>query len=134
MPTRANTLCRECGRPCAGMYCQLHLQDNSALEADRNRNREAIRGMYKRARWMNLAAWLRRRNAQCQRLRAGVQCWHPSEVVHHLIAPQDRLDLFYTPSNLVCLCNECHPASRQGTPEWRCGIDFCSTQFDIHVA
>jgi len=135
---RTLTTCNEPGCGLAAVpgtrWCEKHQVDNHEKKYDRDRNaNDRIRKMYKLARWIHLSEWLRRRNAQCQRLRAGVQCWHPSTLVHHLISPYDRLDLFFTPGNLVCLCADCHPGGTAGTPSWKEGVDFVATKHDIFV-
>jgi hypothetical protein len=133
MPTRANTICHQpgCGRPCSGPYCPEHVENNAKLAYNRDRNKETIYSMYNGTRWRRLTVFLRARNAQCQKINNGVRCQRASVLVHHLIAPEIRLDLFYTPSNLVCLCAECHPGGTAGTPEWRPDVDFVPTKCDV---
>ena len=135
MWSTANTCCESgCFQPAirGTRWCAKHQANNSVKVYDRIRNaNDPIRKMYTRARWLRLSGFLRRDNAQCQRIKKGLQCWKPSEVVHHLISPYVREDLFYTPSNLVCLCKDCHPGGTSGTPDWKKGIDFVPTQFEV---
>jgi len=81
--------------------------------------------------WPKLSRVLRALNPVCQRiLNVGSyhneQCHNASQLTHHLIAPQQRPDLFLQASNLVCLCLSCHPDT-EGTPGWVEGKDYVAT-------
>lgn len=116
-------------------YCTAHQAGNATKSYDRDRNaNDPIRKLYTRARWLRLSAFLRRKNPTCQRIKRCFQCMKPSEVVHHLISPYDRLDLFHVPTNLVCLCADCHPGGTAGTPDWNPGVDFVPTEYEIMLA
>jgi 5-methylcytosine-specific restriction endonuclease McrA len=83
--------------------------------------------------WPKLSNVMRRLNPVCQRIpnaglyKAGEQCHSPSSLVHHLISPRQRPELFLVPSNLVCLCEQCHPDA-EGTPDWVEGKDYVKTE------
>ena len=60
--------------------------------------------------WRNCSHKMRRDNPICQSIGMdGRQCTQPSTMVHHLVSPdvcwEKRLDV----SNLVALCDKCHP-------------------------
>jgi len=87
--------------------------------------------MYQRAPWPKFRATLLGQNVLCQKLdRGGAQCRNVSTLVHHLISPRVRPDLFVDPGNCVALCAHCHPPD-EGTPHWRPGVDFVLTQFRL---
>jgi hypothetical protein len=136
---RFNKTCRYAGcsaltRHASG-YCEEHL--GHAADAERLRNKMRRQNdpiwkeMYNRARWTHFRLWLLRLNPLCQRLHGSVQCTNPARLVHHLISPRVKPDLFIVASNCVCLCGSgCHP-NTEGTPDWIAGKDFVRTNFDL---
>jgi hypothetical protein len=130
---RAPVACPDCGQPSVrgARYCEKHVQNNAATTARREantlRNRhDSVGGMYDRQPWPGFQARMIRNNVICQRLNRGVRCRNLSKIVHHLIGPRQRPDLFVDPKNVVCLCRHCHPPD-EGTPHWREGVDFVPT-------
>ncbi|HXZ14067.1 MAG TPA: hypothetical protein VEG64_16900 [Candidatus Sulfotelmatobacter sp.] len=86
---------------------------------------------YTRGAWPKLSRVMRGHNPVCQKiLNVGMykneQCHNASTLVHHLVSPKERPDLFLVPSNLVCLCENCHPPT-EGTPDWVAGKDYVAT-------
>src|ERR1700722_11491747 len=82
--------------------------------------------------WPKVSRLMRRLNPVCQRiLNVGSyhseRCHNASILTHHLIAPQQRPDLFLVASNLVCLCLSCHPDT-EGTPDWKPNVDYVPTE------
>jgi len=56
--------------------------------------------------WKRCTKTMKVFNPLCQELdENGTQCRNPSKVSHHILDPDDRPDLKYSPSNLVCLCH-----------------------------
>jgi 5-methylcytosine-specific restriction endonuclease McrA len=87
---------------------------------------------YVQGAWPKLSRVMRRLNPVCQRiLNVGSyrneQCHNAAALVHHLIAPQERPELFLQPTNLVALCFSCHPDT-PGTPNWVVGKDYVETE------
>jgi hypothetical protein len=137
MGDRARRPCAQTGCPnyvTEGSYCDTHRHNNARTRYDADRAaHDPIRKLYFQARWIKLSQFLRRRNAQCQRMKNGLQCWKPSEVAHHLVSPYERPELFYVPTNLICLCADCHPGGVAGTPDWQAGVDYEPSQFEISI-
>jgi hypothetical protein len=68
------------------------------------------------------------RNSICQKIqRDGQQCRNGASIVHHLISPRARPDLFLDVHNVVALCAACHPGGECGTPDWVSGRDYVSS-------
>jgi hypothetical protein len=85
--------------------------------------------MYSRAPWPAFRLLMLGQNPICQRIqRDGKQCRNAATLVHHLLSPRVRPDLFVDPGNVACLCEHCHP-TEEGTPHWRSGVDYIPTQF-----
>lgn len=135
---RCPTSCAEggCGQPSVqgSRWCERHQNNNSVLNArrDLNHNRwqhDKIYRMYNREPWPTFRRWMLIQNPICQRIdRFGEQCKNPANIVHHLISPRQRIDLFVDPKNVACLCERCHPPD-EGTPHWRPGVDYVATAF-----
>jgi hypothetical protein len=79
--------------------------------------------MYQRARWKRFRNWLIAKRPVCQRIVKGERCHAASFLVHHIISPRRRPDLFVDEKNTLCLCEHCHPPD-EGTEYWRAGIDY----------
>ena len=128
--------CLECTKPTTdGQLCPDCRGKSRERKRGYDRQRAAndpVRKLYNRA-WDKLAGFLKARNPQCQRLIGGIQCQHGSYAVHHLISPTQRPDLFTTMSNLVCLCQYCHPGGTAGTPDWRPGADYVPTNTTVRI-
>ena len=138
---RCPSSCREpgCRQPSArggDGFCERHISSNSFVEATRQFDRErwkndATYRVYHRAPWPQFRAMLLGQNVLCQKLdRDGAQCRNVSTLVHHLISPRVRPELFVDAANCVALCAHCHPPD-EGTPHWRPGVDFVPTQFRL---
>lgn len=132
MPERLEQSCREPGCPKRtndrSGYCADHLRSNTARDrkkeyyAEREKN-DPVRAMYRTAAWARFKRIRFNRNPMCQRLIDGVQCRWPATLLHHLISPRQRPDLFLEPANTVGLCANCHPPD-EGTPDWVEGVDY----------
>lgn len=127
--------CSDCGQPSTrgSRYCEKHVVQNAAAATRRDYDQrraanDEVWGMYQTPAWRGFRALMVRENVICQRLHNGVQCHNLSKIVHHLISPRQRPELFRDPANVVCLCEHCHP-SDEGTPHWRAGVDFVATVF-----
>ncbi len=94
-------------------------------EQDRFRKKnDPVNRLYWLASWFRFKLHCLNRNPICQRIIRGEQCHNPAWVVHHLISPRERPDLFLDATNVVCLCANCHPGGEEGTPEWKEGVDY----------
>src|ERR1019366_10418928 len=92
-----------CGIPTAAKHCEKHMQKNASSD-------DAVDKKYHTAAWTHFRAALLVRNPQCQRLDHGEECRNAGKILHHLISPRVRADLFLTPSNVVALCADHHPS------------------------
>src|SRR2546423_12174942 len=79
--------------------------------AKSERDRDSMRPLYKTARWVKFAALVKNCNPQCQRTVNGQQCTQPSKVVHHLVSPRVRPELFLDWQYVVAICAEHHETS-----------------------
>jgi hypothetical protein len=116
-------------------YCEKHITHAGDAERLRNKMRRENdpiwREMYETARWRHFRKWLINQNVICQRIIGGVQCTNPSYLVHHILSPRVRPDLFTDPTNTVCLCGSgCHP-NTESTPDWIAGRDYVKTEFAL---
>lgn len=123
--------CPACRKPSAqgSRFCEAHKGDPAASR-HHGRVRDEIDRMYQRARWKKTRWLFLSNNPVCQRIHRAEQCQNPSTLVHHLLSPRNRPDLFTEPTNLCALCAHCHPDS-EGTPEWVEGKDYVKTEFRI---
>jgi 5-methylcytosine-specific restriction endonuclease McrA len=136
-----------CRQPTArgSRWCAAHQEEGErlqreAIEAQRERSREsdkerykndATRKLYGAVRWERFRQAVIRQNPICQRLqRDGQQCHNPAVLVHHLVSPRVDVSKFLDTTNVVCLCEHCHPTG-EGTPTWRVGIDYVLTRFKL---
>lgn len=105
---------------------------NARAEQTARRKYDPNDKRYKTTAWKRLSQVMRRLNPICQRIPAtglykpGEQCHAPAALVHHIISPRQRPDLFLVPSNLICSCEQCHPDT-EGTPDWVVGKDYVAT-------
>ena len=139
MPQRFQRTCRYAGcraltREASG-YCEDHVGHAGDAERARNRMRKHFdpiwNDLYASARWTHFRKVMLRQNPICQRLRGTERCSNVAHLVHHILSPRTRPDLFIDPNNCVCLCGSaCHP-NTEGTPEWVAGRDFVRTEFDL---
>src|SRR5579864_3161814 len=97
---------RTCGQPSVrgSVFCEKHSKEPP--ESQRVRGETDL--MYGTVRWFRFRSWLLPQNPMCQKLTKGQPCRNPAHVVHHLISPRVRPDLFIDPANVVCLCDHCH--------------------------
>lgn len=125
--------CPACGKPSVhgSRFCAAH-QNDPTVSRHAGRVRDAIDRLYHTVRWFKTRHLMLSNNPVCQRLHNGVQCRNGATLVHHLLSPRQRPDLFVVPDNLVALCVNCHP-SDEGTPHWREGVDFVPTKFVVLV-
>jgi 5-methylcytosine-specific restriction enzyme A len=131
MPTRLHQKCREAGcrnrTDARSGYCADHEHVNTQREVrNAHRRDDEVSRMYSTARWRKFCLHVLNRNPLCQRLQAGQPCRNAATLVHHLISPRVRPDLFLAPENVVALCAQCHPPS-EGTPDWVAGVDFSAS-------
>jgi hypothetical protein len=117
-------------------YCDKHLLKNTQAEAQRDAARQRwknddVSRMYSRAPWPSFRTTLIGQNPICQRLlKGGVQCQNWATLVHHLLSPRIRPDLFVSPQNCVALCATCH-TPEEGTPHWKVGVDYVPTEYRL---
>jgi 5-methylcytosine-specific restriction endonuclease McrA len=124
------TICRQtgCGLPVTNAaYCSAHVRDNDTTKYDKVRAKDSTRKMYWSARYRRFRDFLWVRNPTCQKINNGVRCTQPSNVLHHLVSPEDAPALFLTASNAVMLCPGCHPGGEAGTPHWKVNVHYAPT-------
>jgi hypothetical protein len=121
--------CRKCGKASVKEgYCAEHQQASARGE---KRLLDAVDRMYHRQPWPAFRLVMLGQNPICQRLdKSGVQCREWASIVHHLVSPRKRPDLFVEPSNVACLCANCHPPD-EGTEWWRVGKEYVQTEFRL---
>lgn len=103
-------------------FCTKHVGNNSyargrsARRAETHKNDPTFK-LYLSVAWrVRFRACFLAHNVICQRLHNGVRCNRPVEILHHIISPRKRPDLFFTPSNVVGVCRQDHPIT-EGEPE-----------------
>jgi 5-methylcytosine-specific restriction enzyme A len=111
-------------------WCEKHQQTNEQKERDRIRRDDEINQMYVREPWPSFRRTMIGFNPLCQRLVRGVQCDRAAKIVHHLVSPRQDRSRFVDPTNVVCLCEHCHP-NDEGTPWWKPGVDYVATVFRL---
>jgi 5-methylcytosine-specific restriction enzyme A len=118
MPTAPQKACSGCGKACD----RETMRDGRCIDCakpidaayEKYRNSDPIRKIYNSSRWQKFRRYMLGCNPICQRIVTNVltfqqeQCPAPAVEVHHLVSPRTRIDLFTTPSNVVCLCKHCH--------------------------
>jgi hypothetical protein len=129
---RSPSVCRERGclqKVEAGSHwCAQHQQADQRVN---NRVRDDVDKRYGREPWPSFRLSMLNFNPICQRiLKDGEQCHEPARIVHHLMSPRVRPDLFVDPKNVACLCAGCHPPD-EGTPWWTEGKEYVATQFRL---
>jgi hypothetical protein len=92
-------------------FCPKHAAKTKERINEARRNDE-IRKLYKRTFWTEFRDWFLRHHPVCQRVIDGVRCLQPATVVHHLLSPRDRPDLFTTESNCRAVCAAHHPTGQ----------------------
>jgi 5-methylcytosine-specific restriction enzyme A len=108
-------------------YCEQHKRDND--------ERDATDKLYAQTAWKGRYGFRRAillQNPFCQKLTEGKRCHNLAKVLHHLISPRTRPDLFLSPSNVAAVCVEHHPVNTD-TPDWVAGIDFVPTQYEVTI-
>lgn len=130
-----------CGQPNVrgSRWCAKHQLDNSFFKSRREFNKQRwqkdeVYRQYGGALWRQFRELMLAQNPMCQKIQKdGGHCRYPAKIVHHLISPRERRDLFLEPSNVACVCEFDHP-NTEGTPHWRPGIDYFATVFAMpHV-
>ena len=103
--------------------------DETRWENDKFRKKnDPVNRLYGLASWFRFKLHVLNRNPLCQRILPGSrQCTYPATTVHHLISPRQRPDLFLDAKNVVCLCPNCHPGGKEGTPLWQPGKDYVAS-------
>lgn len=116
--------CRQPAERDGSGFCKEHVGKNDQRD-QRNfaRRYDAVGRMYSTTRWTNFRAWILRQRPLCQRIVAGKPCLAVGKILHHLISPRQRPDLFINAENCVVLCEHCHPPD-EGTPWWKPGVDY----------
>ena len=112
-------------------YCDVHVHKNMTTDYQHERCKDIVDKLYGCARWYRLRRMVLEQNYQCQRFLGFEQCTKPSRVIHHLISPRERPELMYETTNLVALCDSCHPGGAAGTPDWQVGRDYVATVFAL---
>lgn len=128
---RSVSICRENSCPqkaeVGSHYCAKHQKADTRVQ----RVRDDVDRRYSRAPWPGFRLTMLCQNRICQRLdRRGEQCNSPARLVHHLQSPRVRPDLFVEPTNVVSLCEHCHPPD-EGTPWWKKGVDYVKGSFRL---
>jgi hypothetical protein len=115
-----------CGKPTPNRYCEQHKTRSDETS-------DAVDARYNTSEHEHFREAVRMQNPMCQKLdKKGVPCRNLAKILHHLISPRVRPDLFFDPKNVVMLCAHCHP-SDAGTPWWRPGVDYVATVFQMNV-
>jgi hypothetical protein len=107
------TACRTCGKASDNgtSYCKLHVADSriAARAYDKFvRAKDEIAKLYHTTLWRRFRDSILARNPICALIVNGVQCTHAATLVHHIISPRQRRDLFTTASNVAPLCADHH--------------------------
>lgn len=71
----------------------------------RNPEHDAV---YRDSRWNKVKPIVHRRDNGLCRQCFELQKYQASQLVHHIVEPEDDLSLAYEPSNLISLCESCH--------------------------
>lgn len=132
MPQRLFQNCREPGcrnrTNARSGYCEAHETANTSLEArkkyDEARRDDTVARMYHTSAWFVFRRHVLNRNPICQRIGTDMkQCRYAAMLLHHLVSPRVNPALFLVPSNVIALCDRCHPPD-EGTPDWIEGRDY----------
>jgi hypothetical protein len=141
MPTAPMRSC-PCGKPCPpdqmrNGRCRECAKKVDA-EYDRSRKDDPTRKLYTLARfgWRKCRDHIIRCNPVCQRddIRnpltfVSERCHKPATMVHHIISPRVRQDLFTVPSNLIALCDGCHAKTEGEVDGKRDPAKYVPTRF-----
>jgi len=92
------------------------------------REHDSVDLEYGRVRWLNFRSFILHRRPLCQKINKGIRCTRPARIVHHLISPRTRPDLFVDEKNVIALCELDHPPT-EGTPNWVAGRDWEDDSF-----
>jgi len=120
-------------KPCAGpmcpvllssgeRYCPKHATKNKQHVNEGRRNDE-VRKLYKRSFWIRFQAWFLRKHPVCQRVIDGIRCLQPATVVHHMLSPRDRPDLFIDEDNCRAVCASHHHGGQGAGPDEVYAVD-----------
>ena len=90
-------------------------------------NRPEYAHWYTKPRWRKLRAKLLSQHPDC------IKCGSKATEVDHIVAHKGHYGLFYSPSNLQCLCKRCHSSKTARESNFakggkdklmgRCGVD-----------
>jgi hypothetical protein len=137
MPTRFEKRCRQpgCGELTANRsgFCEQHKDSNYSIDAgrewDKRNKANPVWKLYRSAAWKIRFhhSFFAAGNVLCQRLVNGVQCNRPVQILHHLISPRQKPNLFFTFSNVVGVCRQHHP-NCEGEP-----VENLSHLEDVYV-
>lgn len=86
--------------------------------------------MYGTVCWLGYRLFVLQRRPICQKLIHGVRCRNGATLVHHIISPRTRPDLFTDWDNTLALCADCH-TPEASTPHWRRSVDYEYVPFEI---
>jgi hypothetical protein len=114
-------------KPCAGpmcpvllssgqRYCPKHELKNKQ-QVNAGRRNDEVRKLYNRTFWIRFRDWFIRHHPVCQRVIDGARCLQPATVVHHMLSPRDRPDLFISEENCRAVCAPHHPTGQGATPD-----------------
>lgn len=96
---RKYSLCPECA---VRMTSKRNKEYNAVL---RNPEHDAV---YRDTRWTKVKPVVHLRdNGLCRQCFDG-KIYKASQLVHHIVEPEEDLSLAYEPSNLISLCESCH--------------------------
>jgi hypothetical protein len=103
-------------------YCPKHATKNKERVNEGRRNDE-VRKLYKRSFWLRFQAWFLRHHPVCQRVIDGIRCLQPAKVVHHVMSPRDRPDLFLDEDNCRAVCLAHHHGGQGAGPDEVYAVD-----------
>jgi len=116
--------CRVCGKAVQGQnLCEACAKLPANQLGQNKRVHDDVDRMYAQVRWLTFREFIIHQRPICQKINKGIRCTNPAKIVHHLISPRRRPDLFTTASNVVALCQLDHPPT-EGTPDWRAGVHY----------
>jgi hypothetical protein len=120
-------------KPCSAVMCPVLLSNGERYcekhaarvreQTNEGRRSDEVRRWYKTVRWLNFQRWFIRHHPICQRVIDGKRCQQIATVVHHLLSPRDRPDLFTNEENCRALCVTHHHGGQGAGPDEVYAVD-----------
>jgi hypothetical protein len=120
-------------KPCAGPNCPVLMSSGQRFcpkhaaktkeRINEGRRSDEVRKLYKRTFWIEFREWFLRKHPVCQRVIDGKRCLQPATVVHHMLSPRDRPDLFLDEDNCRAVCAPHHPTGQGAGPDEVYAVD-----------